>query len=77
MVSVRNRSLREGRDHPPNPWAINLTSVGVWPASGSFGGVAFEAPNGKMIFADIYILATDYEALVGGIGGGSLRFHTT
>lgn len=63
-------------DHPPNPWAVNLTST--WdPVHSTYtdGGVAFQSPNNKMTFADIYALGTDYKALVGGIGGGSLRFQ--
>jgi hypothetical protein len=51
-----------------NPWAVSLTS-----ASTGYAGVDF-LPRGSMNFLDLTQLSTEYNATVGGLGGGSVRF---
>jgi len=53
-----------------NPWVINLTSN----ADSPYSGVAFQQPNGKLLFSQIAQLSADYDVVSGGCGGGSPRF---
>lgn len=62
------RAVKEGVG--PNPWAINLTSNADVP----YSGLAFQQPNGKLLFSQITQLSADYNAVTGGCGGGSPRF---
>jgi hypothetical protein len=57
-----------------NQWAIKLTSNNTTVAD---SGVAFQQPNGKLLFSQISQLSTDYNTMVGSCGGGSPRFQVT
>jgi hypothetical protein len=64
----------------PNPWAIELTSRAEtyeyhgYTYSYSFSGLAFNPPNGKLFFKDIWQLSFDYFIKEGNNFGGSPRF---
>lgn len=66
---------RVARQDGSNPWVINLTSNSD--PSTTYSGLAFQQPNGQLLFSQIAQLSTDYDATTGGCGGGSPRFQIT
>lgn len=61
------QSVKQG-----DPWAVQLQSDEN--SDTPHGGVSFQQPNGKLTFADIEQLSTDYNITEADCGGGSPRF---